>query len=86
MATSVSGSLEGGRWTKVAWGWGYYAVDYSASIGVPGGSYRCYSAPSPFPIGSGPLPNRLTHRVIGYGDVWLYSPMTTWFRLVPVFP
>jgi hypothetical protein len=86
MANSIGGSLSAGQWTKVAWGWGYYAVDYSASIGLPGGSYRCYSAPLPFPISSGSLPQRITHRVVGYGDVWLYSPRATYFSLVPVFP
>lgn len=82
----ASGSLRAGEWTKVLWGWGYYAIDYGASISAGGGQYRCYSAPSPWPISSGNLPSRLTHRVIGYGDVWLYSPVDASYTLNPVFP
>jgi hypothetical protein len=86
VAGTVAGSLPAGKWTKVTSGWGYFAVDYSARTGAPGGQYRCYTAPAPFPISSGALPQRITHRVIGYGDVWLYSPTATSYTLVPVFP
>jgi hypothetical protein len=86
MSTSVgtSGSLRANQWTKVLWGWGWYSVNYNASIGVPGGQYRSYSNPFPFPIGSGPLPARITHSVYGYGDVWLFSPADASYQLIPV--
>ncbi|MDX6698625.1 MAG: hypothetical protein QOE65_2022 [Solirubrobacteraceae bacterium] len=78
------GSLPANRWTKVLWGWGFYTVRYHASISAQGGQFKCYSAPSPFPIASGPLPNRITHTVVGYGDVWLLSPVAASYSLVPV--
>ena len=82
----VSGHLRAGQWTKVLWGWGYYSVDYGASIDASGGEYRCYTAPLPWPVSSGTLPHVITHRVIGYGDCWLYSPVEATYYLVPVFP
>jgi hypothetical protein len=75
---SVSGSLRGDRWTRVVFGWGYYSVAYGIRTQDPGGRYRCYTAPLPDPY--------VTHRVIGYGDIWLYSPVDTTYLLVPVFP
>jgi hypothetical protein len=82
-----SGRLPAGKWTRVAQGWGYYSVDYGISTGAQGGRYRCYTAPLPFPYSSGSLPNpRVTHRVIGYGSVWLFSPTETSYSLVPVGP
>jgi hypothetical protein len=69
-----TGPLRARQWTKVLWGWGYYAVRYGISLDVAGGQYRCYASPSPFPISSDFLPNEVTHRMIGYGDVWLWSP------------
>jgi hypothetical protein len=70
----------------VLWGWGYFSVQYSASISANGGQYRGYASPSPFPITSGNLPTIITHRVIGYGDVWLYSPVDATYVLTPVGP
>jgi hypothetical protein len=87
MSGVIGGVLPAGNWTKVADGWGYYSVDYGISTGAGGGQYRCYTAPLPFPYSSGSLPNpRVTHRVIGYGSVWLSSPVATSFSLVPVGP
>jgi hypothetical protein len=81
-----SGSLRANQWTKVLWGWGYYSVNYAASTNSTGGQYRGYTAPVPWPISSGSLPNTITHRVIGYGDVWLFSPVDTTYTLTPTFP
>lgn len=86
MSSTINGSLRAGQWTKVLWGWGYYAVRYGISLDVSGGEYRCYTVPSPFPISSGHLPNEVTHRVIGYGDVWLYAPTDAMYFIVPIFP
>ncbi len=88
MATGIiSGSLPANQWTRVLQGWGYYSVDYGIRVNDPGGKYRCYTAPIPWPISEGSLPNpRVTHRVIGYGDVWLFCPVSTTYTLVPVFP
>jgi hypothetical protein len=83
----ITGTLAADTWTKVLSAWGYFAVVYGVSTQDPGGSYRCYTAPVPWAIASGPLPEpRVTHRVIGYGDVWLHSPVATSYSLVPVFP
>jgi hypothetical protein len=69
----------------VVYGWGYFSVDYGISTADPGGRYRAYTAPLPWPLSQGPLPNpRVTHRVLGYGDIWLWSPVATTYWLVPV--
>lgn len=83
----VSGQILGNRWTRVLSSWGYLSVDYGVSIGIVGGRFRCFTAPVPWPISSGNLPNpHVTHRVVGYGDIWLFSPADTNYTLVPVFP
>jgi hypothetical protein len=69
-----NGNLTANTWTKVLWGWGYWAKHYTVQVGVVGGQYRTYPIYS-----SGSLPATLTHRVIVYGDVWLYSPQDTWW-------
>lgn len=79
-AGPVTGELKAGEWTKVLWGWGFYSVDYYASISMSGGKYRCY------PGGSGDLPRRITHTVAFYGDCWLYSPGDATYALWPVGP
>jgi hypothetical protein len=86
MSTSsvVRGTLTAGRWTKVLWGWGSFTVYYRAETNPPGGEYRCYCAPVPWPISSGALPARIAHTVVVYGDVWLMSPVTANFALTPV--
>jgi len=86
MPTSMSrqGILAAGRWTKVLWGWGLYSISYRATTNPPGGEYRCYTTPSPFPIASGILPGRVKHSVVGYGDVWFFSPVRASFLLNPV--
>ena len=88
MVTGVlTGELAADSWTRVLSGWGYFSVEYGISVSVPGGRYRCYTAPLPWPWSSGDLPNpQVTHRVIGYGDVWLHVPAPATYRIVPVFP
>lgn len=81
-----SGSLPADRWTRVVYGWGKYSVRYAAFTGATGGKYRCYVAFVPWPISSGQLPGEITHTVVGYGDVWLYSPTATTYRLEPLGP
>lgn len=81
-----TGSLSAGKWVKVVEGWGFYSVRYGVSIGTVGGEYRTYSSPIPWAISSGKLPNEITHRVWGYGDIWLYSPVDTTYNLNPIFP
>ena len=81
-----SGSLPANKWTRVVFGGGYYTVRYGASTAAGTGEYRTYSAPSPWPISSGRLPSEITHRVIIYGDVWLFSPVDTTYFLNPIFP
>jgi hypothetical protein len=81
-----SGSLPADKWTKVLWGWGKYSVRYSAYTDAPGAKFRCFSAPVPWPIASGPLPSEVTHTVVGYGDVWLYCPEDTQYYLHPLGP
>jgi hypothetical protein len=81
-----SGPLQAGKWKKVLWGWGKYSIRYGARIGAEGGQYRCYTAPIPWPVSSGSLPDEITHNVLGYGDVWLYSPVDTNYYLIPVGP
>lgn len=76
-----SGSLPAGKWTKVIWGWGWYAVQYGISTGAPGGRYRTY----PF-YSNGTLPNHVTHQVRGYGDIWLFSPVDTQWQANPEGP
>lgn len=82
-AAAVSGPLRAGEWTKVLWGWGYYSVRYTTSTSAPGGEYRCYSPPWPWPTSSGGLPAYITHRVNGYGDCWLRSPVDATYYLNP---
>ncbi|MBX6391794.1 MAG: hypothetical protein IRZ08_22870 [Frankia sp.] len=86
MATGVvTGSLRANSWTRVRSGWGYLSIDYGISTADPGGEYRAYTAPLPFPISSGPLPDSdVTFRVIGYGSLWLWSPVDTRYQLVSV--
>ena len=70
-----SGSLPANKWTKVISGWGWYSVRFSIRTGAPGGKYRTYPV-----YGSGNLPAEVTHQVVGYGDIWVYSPTaTTWY-------
>jgi hypothetical protein len=83
-STSSFGSLRANQWTKVLWGWGWYSLAYNISISAPGGEYRCYTTPFPWPIGSGTLPGRVIHSVYGYGDVWLFSPTDATYQLTPV--
>jgi hypothetical protein len=86
LSGSIAGSLQGGKWKKVTWGWGWYSISYGASTSARGSKFRCYTAPIPWPISSGNLPNQVTLRVIGYGDIWLFSPTTCQYQLVPVGP
>jgi hypothetical protein len=90
----VTGSLQAGQWTKVIWTWGLMvtiegqprplSLIYSVRLDRPGGEYRCYTAPLPFPYSSGGLPARVTMAVVGYGDMWLYCPQDAGFVVVPV--
>ena len=80
---ALNGTLNAGKWKKVLWGWGYYSVRYGISINGPGGKFKCYVV---FPVSSGPLPNEVTHRVIGYGDVWIWSPRDATYLISPIFP
>jgi hypothetical protein len=82
-AGSRTGTLQAGKWKKVLWGWGWYTVAYSVSISASGGKAHCYSAPIPWPV-SYQLPGRIYHRVTGYGDCWLYSPVNASYTLTPV--
>jgi hypothetical protein len=88
MSTSgpIEGRLQAGIWTRVMSAWGtYLSLNYGVSTGAPGGQYRCYAAPDPFPISSGSLPcASVTFTVIGYGDMWLFSPFNTTYAAVPV--
>jgi hypothetical protein len=70
----------------VVWGWGKYSVRYAGSTGAQSGSYRCYTAPVPWPVASGRLPAEITHTVVGYGDIWFFSPVETVYSLQPLGP
>jgi hypothetical protein len=90
----VTGSLTAGSWKKVIWTWGIVisigdlprpmSLIYSVSVSRPGGQYRCYTAPLPFPYSSGGLPARVTMAVIVYGDMWLYCPENATYEVIPV--
>ena len=76
-----SGQLRANTWTKVIWGWGWYAVEYAISTGAPAGQYRTYPVYS-----TGHLPKQVTHQVRVYGDIWLFSPVDTYWQANPVGP
>ena len=82
---TISGQMPGGGWWPVVYGYGYYSVNYSVSIGVPGGKYQCWIAPVPFPISSGNLPQEdLTFQVVVQGVLSLWSPRPTTYFVTPV--
>jgi hypothetical protein len=91
---SVVGSLNAGRWKKVIWTWGIIissdfparpmGLIYSVRVSRPGGEYRCYTTPLPFPYSSGGLPARVTMAVVGYGDMWLYCPEDATYEIIAV--
>ncbi len=67
-----------GTWVKVVSGWGYFAVDYQVVVSVPA-EFACFTGVWPAVWNSGRLvppsqgANRVRHRVVVYGDVWLRS-------------
>jgi hypothetical protein len=66
----ASGSLQAGVWTKVVWGWGFFAEDYQA-----GGSAFPVSARN-YPLyREYTLQDRgcFTFQVFGYAEVWFMS-------------
>jgi hypothetical protein len=82
----MTGHLNAGKGTRVQQGWGYTSVKYSATTMDPGGKFRCDIPVVPWPISSGNLPASITLRVVGRGDLWLFSPVETTYVLLPVGP
>lgn len=79
-ARVITGTLQGGKWKKVLWGWGGFSLGYGAKISAPGGKADCYV---PWRV-SYRLPATIYHTVNGYGDCWLYSPVNATYTLWPV--
>ena len=86
---TVGGALPSGQWLRVVNGWGYFSVEYGLSASVVC-DFRCYSAPVPFPVSSGTVERGsvrvITHRVVGYGDIWLRGHGDGSFALSTVGP
>ena len=87
VTNTVSEVLRGDRWTRVVWVGATTAWTTGSARRIREVGIAVTTAPVPWPISSGTLPDPgVTHRVIGYGDIWLYSPVDTTYLLVPVFP
>jgi len=92
MNGSTSGILEARKWRRVVYQFGTLQVlKYAIFISsTRNGAYRCYTAPVPFPVASGTLTARqntqVTLTVLGYGDIWIYSPDQCEYALYPVGP
>jgi hypothetical protein len=88
-SNTQTGRLNPGEWTRVLSGWGYYTVDYGVTV-TADCEFRCNIALVPFPWSTGELRpngvNRITHRVVSYGDVWFLSNTDARYAIYPVYP
>ena len=83
------GGLLAGQWSRAVYGWGYFSVDYALECSVDC-DFACYVGVLPFAWATGiahPMAtNRVTHRVIVYGDIWLRGHGEGSYILAPIGP